>query len=74
MQKQLERGISWPEPGSDFWTLPPRTSPMPIDIGEGNAIVNTPRDSTPLHIVHITAELAPIAKVSHGHSTWHRLL
>jgi hypothetical protein len=36
---------------------------MPVDVGAGSSSVQ-PRDSRSLDVVHFTAELAPIAKVS----------
>jgi hypothetical protein len=37
---------------------------MPVDVGAGKNSLVQPRDSRSLDIVHFTAELAPIAKVS----------
>jgi hypothetical protein len=42
---------------------------MPVDVGAGNSSVE-PRDSRSLDVVHLTAELAPIAKVGGG-VRWH---
>eukprot|EP00879_Flechtneria_rotunda_P011073 GHRR01011570.1.p1 GENE.GHRR01011570.1~~GHRR01011570.1.p1 ORF type:complete len:636 (+),score=228.04 GHRR01011570.1:282-2189(+) len=60
--RQLELGVAWPTPGTKFWDLPPRATPMPVDVGAGSSSVQ-PKDSRSLDIVHLTAELAPIAKV-----------
>eukprot|EP00775_Hariotina_reticulata_P004742 gene4742-4992_t len=60
--RQLERGVSWPTTGTKFWDQTPRLSPMPIDVGAGSSSVE-PRDSRSLDVVHLTAQLAPIAKV-----------
>jgi hypothetical protein len=65
LQRQLEAGVAWPSPGSKFWEGSPRTNPMPVDVGAGSSSVQ-PRDSRSLDIVHFTAELAPIAKVSNA--------
>eukprot|EP00879_Flechtneria_rotunda_P012940 GHRR01013513.1.p1 GENE.GHRR01013513.1~~GHRR01013513.1.p1 ORF type:complete len:551 (+),score=164.70 GHRR01013513.1:30-1682(+) len=62
VQRQLELGVAWPTPGTKFWDLPPRATPMPVDVGAGSSSVQ-PKDSRSLDIVHLTAELAPIAKV-----------
>jgi len=53
-----EADIVWPIPGEmpPFWDRPP----MPTPPASTDAI---PQDPNPLHIVHITAEMAPIAKV-----------
>lgn len=62
----LPPGPAWSRPvpaGGKFWELPPRATPMPVDVGAGSSSVQ-PRDSRCLDIVHLTAELAPIAKVS----------
>ncbi len=54
-------GIEWPKPDEQrFWDRAPRSSLAPI--------VLTPppppeQDANPMHIIHITAEMAPIAKV-----------
>jgi len=65
-QRQLERGVAWPTPGSKFWEQAPRGTPMPVDVGAGKNSLVQPRDSRCLDIVHFTAELAPIAKVREG--------
>lgn len=62
----LQDGIRWPERGeANFWERPPRTSPPPFELYDtgGGADVVHPRDRIALHIVHITAEMAPVAKV-----------
>ncbi|EFJ39907.1 hypothetical protein VOLCADRAFT_108446 [Volvox carteri f. nagariensis] len=59
-----EAGILWPQAsgGEKFWERAPRTAPAPLDRG---AVQEPPveRDANTLHVVHITAEMAPIAKV-----------
>ena len=65
-QRQLERGVAWPTPGTTFWELPTRATAMPVDVGAGKSSMVQPRDSRSLDIVHFTAELAPIAKVGGG--------
>ena len=49
--------IDWPEPFSTFWERPPRTLPPPT------TTASVPQDNDRMHVVHITAELAPLAKV-----------
>ena len=52
--------IRWPHPGENppFWEREPYPAPLPSeDDARGVACEN------PLHVVHITAEMAPIAKV-----------
>ncbi|KXZ52394.1 hypothetical protein GPECTOR_9g438 [Gonium pectorale] len=62
VQPADEGGILWPTPGEAFWERAPRTSPAPLAPG-GSSQPPAPRDPQPLHIVHLTAEMAPIAKV-----------
>ena len=63
MQSDLLGGITWPSPSeARFWDRAPRTSPAPISGGTAAAPVQE-LDADPMHIVHITAEMAPIAKV-----------
>lgn len=49
--------IEWPNPGEVFWNRPPRTRKPK----RGKGI--PPKDGSPLQIVHIAAEMAPLAKV-----------
>lgn len=61
--KDLEAGIQWPTPEEgSFWERPPRSSPLPLGppaAAPGGGV----RDPHSLHVVHITAEMAPHAKV-----------
>ena len=59
----LESGIRWPTPGEDaFWERPPREAPLPL-----GPLAPAPgggkRDGRGFHVIHITAEMAPCAKV-----------
>ncbi|KAG1664077.1 hypothetical protein FOA52_011434 [Chlamydomonas sp. UWO 241] len=56
----LKDGIVWPANEARFWDRAPRTAPMPVE-GSGGKGVEVDADS--MSIVHITAEMAPIAKV-----------
>ena len=69
----LVNGINWPQPGGGesppFYERPARDSPFPVP-GDDNDAANTTNGvpptkspTKPLHIVHITAEMAPCAKV-----------
>ena len=63
----LEDGIVWPTPGTEFWNDNPRNRPCQLapdmqDLGADIGSNNIPNGRR-LHIVHITAEMAPIAKV-----------
>lgn len=62
----LRDGIAWPIEGDEFWKKPPRK--------EGEAFVlstdlqdvadfGAEQTTRPLHVVHVTAEMAPLAKV-----------
>lgn len=55
-----EATVNWPSPGEspEFWKRRPAALPPPDDVCEGFE-----RSENPLHIVHVTAEMAPIAKV-----------
>ncbi|PNW71709.1 hypothetical protein CHLRE_16g665800v5 [Chlamydomonas reinhardtii] len=61
-QASVDGGIIWPKPGEAFWERSPRASPMPLQGGAAEA-PPVERDGNPMHIIHITAEMAPIAKV-----------
>ncbi|GAB4815898.1 hypothetical protein N2152v2_002944 [Parachlorella kessleri] len=61
--ERLEAGIVWPQPGSAFWEQQPRTAPLPVAPPAGT-VAGAKRDPRQLHIVHITAEMAPVAKAS----------
>ena len=63
--EQVEAGIVWPQAGSSFWEQPPRKAPLPVAPPAG-AGAGAKRDPRQLHIVHVTAEMAPVAKVSLG--------
>jgi hypothetical protein len=59
---QLEAGILWPSPEEgSFWERPPRNAPMPL--GPASPAAGVQRDPRSMHVVHITAEMAPYAKV-----------
>ena len=51
--------MRWPSPEDErpFWERPPRAA------AEGPPARAGPRDPHPLHVVHVTAEMAPLAKV-----------
>ncbi|KAF5835110.1 soluble starch synthase [Dunaliella salina] len=62
-ESPLARGIHWPTPNEpNFWDRPARHEPFPLKL-EDSLQMNIEKDSIPLHIVHISAELAPIGKV-----------
>ena len=63
----LEEGIRWPAPGSAFWEAPPRAEPLPVAPPPSLA---RSQDQRKLHVVHVTAEMAPIAKVRGGLSKY----
>jgi hypothetical protein len=58
----LEEGIVWPTAGEKFWDRAARSSPATL--APTTPAVPVERDPESLHIVHITAEMAPIAKVA----------
>jgi glycogen synthase len=75
LKTRLRAGIRWPLPGETaFWERPPRESPLPLPASlagsssttmparPGSTHFASPR-GTPLHVVHVTAEMAPVAKV-----------
>lgn len=45
-----------------FWNRAPRTVPMTLPDGD-TSVPPVERDAQALHVVHVTAEMAPIAKV-----------
>lgn len=60
----LLEGIAWPTAGeAKFWDRAPRSAPAPPLTGS-SSMAPPEQDANPMHIVHITAEMAPIAKVS----------
>ncbi|KAK9803610.1 hypothetical protein WJX72_004636 [[Myrmecia] bisecta] len=62
LEQQLEDGIRWPVPNeARFWERPAREAPMPLGPEDGPS--TSERDPRQLHVVHCTAEMAPIAKV-----------
>ncbi|KAL4430366.1 hypothetical protein ABPG77_002172 [Micractinium sp. CCAP 211/92] len=64
LAEQLEEGIRWPSPEEgNFWERPPRTAPLPLAPPAGSGTRAVPRDPCAFHVVHITAEMAPYAKV-----------
>lgn len=60
---RLDAGIAWPARGEKFWERAPRTAPAPPLAGASRSAPPPERDSQPLSIMHISAEMAPIAKV-----------
>lgn len=62
---QLKEGIQWPKPGESppFYERPARATPttVPGDNGSVAAVSSAPEHR--LHVVHVTAEMAPSAKV-----------
>ena len=61
--QNTESDIRWPTPDENppFYERAPYPSPLPGD-GDEEAMA-AKRDPNPLHVVHVTAEMAPIAKV-----------
>ena len=61
---QLEAGIAWASPGESppFWDRPARSAPLYLPSGPSNDVA-LDQPPVPLHIVHVTAEMAPAAKV-----------
>ena len=51
--------VVWPQRGEEFWLRPPRALPAPA-AARG---LHPHQDPSPLHVVHLTCELAPWAKV-----------
>mmetsp|Transcript_9372 Transcript_9372/g.23219 ORF Transcript_9372/g.23219 Transcript_9372/m.23219 type:complete len:657 (-) Transcript_9372:563-2533(-) len=62
LRDMLTHGINWPTPGERFWERSPRNTPFPLQL-EDSVRIPKERDAQALHIVHISAELAPIGKV-----------
>ncbi|KAI7843173.1 hypothetical protein COHA_003157 [Chlorella ohadii] len=63
LAQQLEQGIQWPSPDEgSFWERPPRAAPLPLAPPPGAAGA-AQRDPRSVQVVHITAEMAPHAKV-----------
>lgn len=63
LAQQLEQGIQWPSPEEgSFWERPPRAAPLPLAPPPGAAGA-AQRDPRSVQVVHITAEMAPHAKV-----------
>jgi len=61
----LTEGVAWPNKGDRFWEHSPRLTPVPLALGDvgGGALAERTPDPMPVHVVHVTAEMAPIAKV-----------
>lgn len=63
----LESGILWPAPGGEpnFWDRAARATPIPVasQDGAGSSNAGGTAPDKLLHVVHVTAEMAPIAKV-----------
>lgn len=66
---ELEAGIVWPQGREDrFWERPPRKAPLSLPGPPGKE--GPPATAAePLTIIHIAAEMAPIAKVGGGAAT-----
>lgn len=64
LMRALEGGIIWPSAGGDdnrpFWEREPRREPLFVG---GMETRTATRDQRSLHVVHMTAEMAPCAKV-----------
>lgn len=61
----IEQGINWPSAGSEFWKNEARDKPCKLaddmqDLGDPMSSYAT---TNALHVVHVTAEMAPLAKV-----------
>jgi starch synthase len=63
-QDMLRDGINWPQPNQvpPFWERDARASPMPLARTVSSSAQE--KDADTMQIIHITAEMAPIAKVS----------
>lgn len=62
-QDVITQGIQWPtKDEAMFWNRAPRTVPMTLPDGD-TSVPPVERDAQALHVVHVTAEMAPIAKV-----------
>ncbi|KAI3425281.1 hypothetical protein D9Q98_009048 [Chlorella vulgaris] len=60
---RLETGIKWPTPEEgNFWERAPRHTPLPLTPTPPSTAA-AQRDPRSFHVVHITAEMAPCAKV-----------
>jgi starch synthase len=61
--QNTENDIKWPTPDENppFYERAPYPAPLPGDGDEEAKAAK--RDPNPLHVVHVTAEMAPIAKV-----------
>eukprot|EP00891_Asterochloris_glomerata_P000624 jgi/Astpho2/624/fgenesh1_pm.00013_%23_17_t len=59
-----QAGIQWPSPDESppFWERPARTAPAPLRSGSSQSPQYT-QVQDPLQIFHMTAEMAPLAKV-----------
>ncbi|CAK0748133.1 hypothetical protein CVIRNUC_001816 [Coccomyxa viridis] len=61
-QQELEEGIKWPSSAQHaFWEHAPRRKHL--SIGDASPSGASARDERTLHVVHMAAEMAPIAKV-----------
>jgi len=59
----LESGIAWPTQGERFWERKPRNSVLTLEDNSPCSAREVPPDANPLSVVHLTAEMAPLAKV-----------
>lgn len=61
LETQLQKGIKWPTAGErEFWDRPAREQALLVGGMETRAAT---KDQRQLHVVHVTAEMAPCAKV-----------
>jgi starch synthase len=59
----ISSGINWPSPSEDrFWERDAHSSPFTLPPSSSNT-QSPDQDPSPLHIMHISAEMAPVAKV-----------
>ena len=71
LMERLKTGINWPQqPGEEFWNKPVRDEAVvlaahlqDIILKNDQTQAGTKQEGSKLHIVHVTAEMAPLAKV-----------
>jgi starch synthase len=69
MHELLEGGIRWPTPQEGaFWERAARDAPLPV--APPTLLTSTRDAGQALHVVHLTAEMAPLAKVCVGECAW----
>ena len=62
----LKDGVAWPKEGTEFWKGAPRREGEAFVLSDDLQDVNDvgeEKTTRPLHVVHVTAEMAPLAKV-----------